>query len=102
MLARMAAARVALLFIFHAFVFALCYAFAYLVRFEFAVPDLYVAAFRSSFAVVVGVQLAVGAAFGFYRGWWRYVGIVDVMRLVFGLATALGVLIAVWYRGPAA
>lgn len=95
----MAAARVVLLFLFHALVFAGCYAFAYLVRFEFTIPPDYLATFKSSFGIVVGTQLLVGLVFGFYRGWWRYVGIADVVRLVFGLSTSLALLIGGWYVG---
>lgn len=98
-LGRMAAARVVVLFLFHALVFASCYAFAFLVRFEFAIPPEFVDTFKSTFAIVVGVQLLVGLVFGFYRGWWRYVGIADVIRLVFGLTTSLILLIANWYVG---
>jgi FlaA1/EpsC-like NDP-sugar epimerase len=98
-LIRIAGARVVILFVFHALVFAACYAFAYLVRFEFAIPAEYLDTFKWSLAVVVGLQLTIGAFFGFYRGWWRYVGIADVVRLVFGLTTALSVLIALWYVG---
>src|SRR4029077_5563355 len=36
---------------------------------------------------------------GFYRGWWRYVGMADVVRLVFGLSAALAVLLSLWYVG---
>ena len=98
-LGRMAAARVVVLFLFHALVFAGCYAFAYLVRFEFAIPPEYFDAFKSTFAIVVITQLFIGLMFGFYRGWWRYVGIADVIRLVFGLTTSLVLLIANWYVG---
>ncbi|HWW60870.1 MAG TPA: nucleoside-diphosphate sugar epimerase/dehydratase, partial [Thermoanaerobaculia bacterium] len=52
-----------------------------------------------SFPVVLGVQLLIGALFSFYRGWWRYVGIADVVRLVTGLSTALVILVAGWYVG---
>jgi len=44
--------------------------------------------------------LLVGIVFGFYRGWWRYVGMDDVIRLVIGLTTALALLVALWYLGP--
>ncbi len=50
--------------------------------------------------MVVGVQLVVGLLFGFYRGWWRYVGITDVIRLVVGLTTAQIILLAIWFVGP--
>src|SRR6266849_1116743 len=100
LLNRLAAARVLILFIFHAIVFAAAYAFSYLVRFEFAVPPEHITTFRSSLLVVVGVQLLIGILFGFYRGWWRYVGIADVMRLMFGITTATVLLFALWYVGP--
>jgi FlaA1/EpsC-like NDP-sugar epimerase len=94
-----APARVAALFVFHAVVFAACYAFAWLLRFEFTIPPEYIETFRVSFPVVVGTQLLIGGVFSFYRGWWRYVGIGDVVRLVFGITTALAVLTAAWYAG---
>ncbi|HEY5611341.1 MAG TPA: nucleoside-diphosphate sugar epimerase/dehydratase, partial [Thermoanaerobaculia bacterium] len=87
---------------FHAFVFASCYVFATFVRFEFTMgPPGYAELFRMSFPMVVCVHLLVGAFFGFYRGWWRYVGIADVLRLVGGLTTSLAILLVLWYFGPA-
>ena len=99
LLYRLVAARVAILFIFHAVVFAAAYAFSYLLRFEFAIPPEFLATFKSSLLVVVGLQLLVGVFFGFYRGWWRYVGMGDVVRLVFGLSTAAMLLVGLWYVG---
>src|SRR6266498_2593206 len=99
-LLRVAAARVTILFTFHILVFAACFAFAYLVRFEFAMPAEFNETFKWSLPVVVGVQLLVGIVFGFYRGWWRYVGMDDVIRLVIGVTTALGLLVALWYLTP--
>jgi len=96
-LLRVAGGRVAILFVFHALVFAACFSFAYLVRFEFAIPPEWTLTFKSSLPVVVGLQLLIGVVFGFYRGWWRYVGIGDVIRLVFGLSSALALLLALWY-----
>jgi FlaA1/EpsC-like NDP-sugar epimerase len=90
---------VVLLFVFHALVFASCYAFAYLVRFDFVIPSEHIDTVRASFPIVVGTQLLVGVAFSFYKGWWRYVGIADVIRLVFGVTTSLIILIAGWYLG---
>ncbi len=93
------AVRTSILFLFHAVVFAVSYVFAFLVRFEFDVPADHLQLMRSSFPTVLAIQLATGVLFGFYRGWWRYVGIADVVRLVFGLSTALVVLIGGWYIG---
>ncbi|HET8772639.1 MAG TPA: nucleoside-diphosphate sugar epimerase/dehydratase [Thermoanaerobaculia bacterium] len=93
------AARVALLFVFHVIVFASVYALAWLLRFEFTVPPEWVVPMRSSMPVILGVQLFFGAVFGFYRGWWRYVGITDVVRLGIGLTSATAMLVLLWYTG---
>ena len=97
---RLAAARVIILFAFHALVFSACFAFAYLVRFETSIPAEFNLTLKWSLPVVVGVQLLIGIVFGFYRGWWRYVGMGDVIRLVLGLSAALAILVALWYLGP--
>ncbi|MBW3671707.1 MAG: polysaccharide biosynthesis protein, partial [Acidobacteria bacterium] len=97
---RLAGARVLILFLFHAFVFWISYVFAMLVRFEFEIPKNQLDGFEASLPLVVGVQLGIGLFFGFYRGWWRYVGISDVMRLVAGLTTAQLILVAIWFVGP--
>ena len=99
LLGRLAAGRVVILFLFHAAVFTAAYLLAWLLRFDFAIPAEFALTFRSSLTVIVGIQLLVGALFGFYRGWWRYVGMADVVRLVFGLTTALVVLVLGWYVG---
>lgn len=97
---RLAGARVVVLFLFHAVVFVAAYAFSYLLRFEFSIPAEWIPEFKSGLLVVVGLQLVAGAFFGLYRGWWRYVGVADVVRLVLGLTTATAVLLALWYIGP--
>jgi FlaA1/EpsC-like NDP-sugar epimerase len=94
---RLTAARVTLLALLHALIFAFCYPLAWLVRFEFHIPPAYLTALTGSILWIVGIQLVVGALFGFYRGWWRYVGISDVLRLAAGCTTSLAVLLAFWY-----
>jgi FlaA1/EpsC-like NDP-sugar epimerase len=94
---RLTAARVTLLVILHALIFSFCYPIAWLVRFEFNIPAAYLNALTSSILWIVGIELLVGVFFGFYRGWWRYVGISDVLRLAAGCTTSLAVLLALWY-----
>ncbi|HEX3110418.1 MAG TPA: nucleoside-diphosphate sugar epimerase/dehydratase [Thermoanaerobaculia bacterium] len=94
---RLAAARVALLAILHALIFSFCYPLAWLVRFDFKLPAAYVNVVTASLLWVVGIELAIGVLFGFYRGWWRYVGIHDVLRLAAGCTTMLAALLALWY-----
>lgn len=98
--AKVIGARVLILFLFHGLVFWMSYVFATLVRFEFTIPRHHLGGFEESLPLVVGVQLAIGLIFGFYRGWWRYVGISDVIRLVVGLTVAQLILIAIWFVGP--
>jgi FlaA1/EpsC-like NDP-sugar epimerase len=96
------AARVVLLFVFHTVVFACAYGLAWLLRFEFTIPADWAVTLKASLPVVVGVQLVVGGLFGFYRGWWRYVGISDVVRMALGLTSALALLWGLWYAGTLA
>jgi FlaA1/EpsC-like NDP-sugar epimerase len=80
-------------------VFTACYILAWLLRFEFSIPPFAIGTLKWSVVVVVGMQLVFGGLFGFYRGWWRYVGITDVVRLVVGLTSALLLLVCGWYIG---
>jgi len=89
--------RPALLFVFHAVVFTCCYVFAWLVRFDFRIPPSFAAVIRNSLPYVVLLQLVAGAIFGFFKGWWRYVGISDVVRLAAGITTAFLGLVGLWY-----
>lgn len=100
-LLRASAVRVVILFLFHLIVFTGSYVLAWLVRFDFSMPSPYGAVMQSSLPFIVLVQLGVAALFGFFRGWWRYVGISDVVRLTTGILFSLAVLIALWYLGTA-
>lgn len=100
-LLRASAARVAILFLFHLIVFSASYILAWLVRFDFSVPQPYAGVMQASLPYVVLVQLTGAAMFGFFRGWWRYVGITDVVRLATGVTFSLASLLALWYVGGA-
>src|SRR3954453_13609895 len=99
LLGQTAGARTFFLFLFHVVVFFACFVAANLVRYDFRVDvDAFPLA-KSGIAVVVLLQLVCGGIFGFYRGWWRYVGISDVIRLVFGLTAAAAVQNILWFVG---
>ncbi len=87
------------LFLFHLVVLTACYLLAWQIRFEFAIPAHALSNLVLSLPVVVGVQLAFGGFLGFYRGWWRYVGIRDVINLVAGLTGAFLVMLLLWHVG---
>jgi len=91
-------ARVTILILFHAFIFAACYVFATLLRFDFQLGEAgYGQLFRSALPVVVTVELFFGTLFGFHRGWWRYFGVSDVMRTLAGTSAALAALMITWW-----
>jgi FlaA1/EpsC-like NDP-sugar epimerase len=96
---RAGTARVFVLFAFHALVFTVCYILAWMLRFEFEIPASFLPQVWASIPFVIGVQLIVGALFSFYRGWWRYVGVADALRLAKGVTVALGILLASWWIG---
>ena len=98
-LGQTAGARTFFLFLFHVVVFVVCFVLANLVRYDFTLPHEGVMLARSGITVVVLLQLVFGGLFGFYRGWWRYVGISDVIRLVLGLTTAAAVQNLLWFAG---
>jgi len=98
-LGQTASARTFLLFLFHLAVFVVCFALANLVRYDFKLDPDGILLARSGITVVVLLQIVFGGLFGFYRGWWRYVGISDVIRLVFGLTAAAAVQNLLWFAG---
>jgi UDP-GlcNAc:undecaprenyl-phosphate GlcNAc-1-phosphate transferase len=72
----------------------LCVAFAaaHLLRFEGQVPDHVAAAAAQALPIMLVAKMAVLYGLGIYRGTWRYVGILDLIRL--GQAASLGSLAA--------
>ncbi|MFQ6079304.1 MAG: hypothetical protein ACE5NJ_09250, partial [Thermodesulfobacteriota bacterium] len=70
-----------------ALVFA-CYYLAYLIRFEFDIPEENLAAFRKSWHFIVPIKISVFAIFHVYRGMWRYTGLVDLVNLVKAVFTS--------------
>jgi FlaA1/EpsC-like NDP-sugar epimerase len=64
---------------------------AFLLRFELEVPEEYLAIFAVSLVYLVPLRLISFAVFGLYHGWWRHVGMQDLVDLVKAvtLSTAL-------------
>jgi FlaA1/EpsC-like NDP-sugar epimerase len=62
------------------------YAGAYLLRFEFSVPDQYVLLFAWTVLPLVAIRMAAFRAFRLTRERWRYASTSDIVRLVSGCA----------------
>jgi FlaA1/EpsC-like NDP-sugar epimerase/UDP-N-acetylmuramyl pentapeptide phosphotransferase/UDP-N-acetylglucosamine-1-phosphate transferase len=63
------------------------YLSAFVLRFDLVVPAEYVALFWTTLPFLFVVRVASFAIFGFHRGWWRHVGVQDLVDLI--LATTL-------------
>ncbi|MEZ4238646.1 MAG: nucleoside-diphosphate sugar epimerase/dehydratase [Myxococcota bacterium] len=76
----------------HLAIWAACYAGAFLVRFDFAVPEFFLAP-KYLWWVVPLLVLRVGAFafFGLFQGMWRYTGQRDLESLVKATALSTGV-----------
>ena len=83
-----------LLAVAHGFVFAGVYWFAYLLRFDFSIPDDNVIMFSTTLAWVVGLKVVVFGLLAQYHGWWRYVTFADLVALVRATILSLCVLAA--------
>lgn len=61
---------------------------AYLLRFNFAVPEMHTQYMLESIAWVVPLQAIVFVAFGLYRGMWRFASIPDLKRIFIAVGAA--------------
>ena len=77
--------------------FALSGVLAFLLRFDFSVPEIFSGHFRFAIPVWVVAKAVSFRIFGLDRGWWRYVSVPDVVRIVAGnlLGSVLASLIIV-------
>lgn len=58
------------------------YGMAFLLRFEWPIPETYVGVFWTTLPLLAVLRLGVFAIFRLYNGWWRYVGMYDVIALL--------------------
>lgn len=61
--------------------FALALLVAYGLRFEFDIPQTMLSQLACLLPVSIGLKLFFFAAFGLYRGMWRYTGLADLWRI---------------------
>ena len=67
---------------------------AYLLRFNFAIPEDFTASMLESLSWVVSLQAVVFVAFGLYRGVWRFASVSDLKRIFLAIATATALITA--------
>ena len=67
---------------------ALAWSFAYLLRFNFELPENFVDEMLRTLVWVTPLQAVVFWSFGLYRGFWRYASVADLRRIFFAVVTA--------------
>ena len=70
----------------HVCLFAAAYLGAFLIRFDFSIPESWLPVMWKVLPLAVGIKLAVFAAMKMFQGWWKYVSLRDVTQLARGLA----------------
>jgi FlaA1/EpsC-like NDP-sugar epimerase len=90
-------ARFWLLAFFHAALFTGIYWSAYLLRFDFSVPEEDVAFYWNTLSWVLALKLAIFYLAGDFYGWWRYVTFADLAALVRAAFFSLCALVIVIY-----
>lgn len=71
----------------HVLLIPLAYFAAYAVRFDFRVPAPELRVFFATLPYLLAIRLSVFAKYGLFRGYWRHVGLRDLVDL--GVATSL-------------
>ena len=74
-------------------IMALAYASAYMLRFNFEVPDRHVYHGIRAFVVMVVLQFAALQVCGCYRLVWRFISVCDVLRFVYAISASTAVLV---------
>jgi len=80
---------------------AFAYYASFQLRFEFKLPKDIKQIVASSFLIVIGVKLIAFYYFGLVRGWWRYVGIsdlLDITKAAFASSALLAVVLLVGFH----
>ena len=61
---------------------AACYYSAYLIRFEFSIPDVFIRSFLVSLPIVLVIKTGTFLFFRLYRGMWRYTSIPELIAII--------------------
>lgn len=80
--------RMLMVAMMHLTLFAAAFICAYLVRFDFNVPDVWLKVMWTTLPVILGCKLLVFGALRMYQGWWKYISLYDVVALFRALVIA--------------
>jgi len=80
-----------LIAVFHAGLFAVSLASSFLVRFEFLIPPEEITILSNGLWIVLPVKITVFHLARLHRGWWRFVGMADLRRVLVANVVASGI-----------
>ncbi len=83
--------RLALILPTYATIYALCFVAAFLLRFDFHLPQIYRQVIQSGLPVVLSIKFAICLATGEWRRTYRYTTVSDLFSLIGGSAVAGGI-----------
>jgi FlaA1/EpsC-like NDP-sugar epimerase len=69
-------------------IFALAGVFAFLLRFDFRLPTAFLRHLAYALPIWIGIKIVVFRVARLDRGWWRYVSVTDLLRIVVGNVAA--------------
>jgi len=92
--------RVTAKFLLHLAIFVSAYYLAFLFRFDFSVPMIYLHVIWGTIPVLLLSKALGFYAFGLFQGWWRYVSIRDILPVAAGCTLGslifYGAVFALW------
>jgi FlaA1/EpsC-like NDP-sugar epimerase len=91
------ALRRPVIFALHFALIPLGYLIAFTLRFDIPVPDQYWALALRTVPYLLAIRLLSFAVFGLYRGWWRHVGMKDLVALVQAVSVSTVAFIALLF-----
>ena len=81
----------------HLLLIPLAYRFAFGLRFDLHVPDAVEPIFWATLPYLAAARLASFLAFGLFQGWWRHVGMRDLIDLVRAVTTSSALLLGLLF-----
>lgn len=80
--------RMVMVALMHLILFVVAFVGAYLIRFDFNVPEPWVASIWRALPVVLACKLIIFGMLRMYQGWWKYVSLNDLLALFKALVVA--------------
>lgn len=87
--------RTPIILALHLSLIPLAYFAAFALRFDLAIPPHQVSLFWGTVVFLIPIRLAAFAGFGLFHGWWRHVGMQDLLDMVKAVTISSAVLLVV-------